>query len=317
MGHLSQGIAKGGEIYINKNTYGHQVWERVFKYPDVGIALSFYDYGSDYLGQSIGALFYVNFYIFKKSNWEGIFKLGTGLGYHTNPYDKETNNQNVAIGSTISQSMQMRGGINYKIGPRWKLTTALTLSHFSLAAMTQPNKGINIVTLNAGANYRINDNIPEKIPRDEDYRWSTRIKYNINVNYGLKEIPPIGGPKYPTYVLSFYIDRQISKTNVLNLGIEGFNNTALKEEMKQSDLDPEGIDNKRIGILIGHELKLNRLSLLTHFGVYVYRPYKTDKAVYQRLALKFYITDNLYLHYGFITHFAKADHPEWGIGITL
>jgi hypothetical protein len=317
MGHLSQGVTRGGELYINKNTYGHQVWEQVFKYPDVGFAFSYFDYGSDKLGQSLGGLLYVDFYLFRSRKVEGILKIGTGFGYHTNPYDKETNNQNVAIGSRFTQSMQLRGGINYKLTDRWKLTLAATMSHFSLAAFTQPNKGINIVSANLGCAYRISKSQVEKILVDSLFQWDRRLKYNANFNYGLKEIPPIGGPKYAVYVLSFYVNKQISKTNILNLGIDGFNNTALKEEMKQSEVDPNSIDHKRIGITAGHELKLNRISLLTQFGVYIYRPYKTDKAVYQRLALKFYMGKFLYFHYGFLTHFAKADHGELGIGFAL
>ena len=317
MGHLSQGITRGLELQINKNTYGHQVWEQVFKYPDVGFALSYFDYGSEKLGKSLAGVLYVDFYLFRSNRLEGTLKVGTGLGYHTNPYNRETNNQNVAVGSSFSQSMQLRGGINYKLTDRWKLTLGGTLSHFSVAAFTQPNKGINIVSVNLGCAYRITENQLEKIALDTLYQWDRRLKYNVNFNYGMKEIPPIGGPKYSVYILSFYINKQVSKTNILNIGIEGFNNTALKEEIIQSGIEPGTIDHKRIGMTFGHELKLYRVSLLTQFGVYIYRPYKTDKVVYQRLGLKFYASRHLYFHYGFITHFAKADHGELGIGFSL
>jgi hypothetical protein len=317
MGHLSQGITRGLELNFSKNTYGYQVWEQVFKYPDIGFSLSCFDYGSEKLGESVAGLLYADFYLFRMRRLEGTLRIGTGLGYHTNPYDRETNNQNVAIGSSFTQSMQMRMGINYRLTDRWKLTLGGTLSHFSVAAFTQPNKGINIVSANMGCSYRINEKQPEKLELDSLYRWDNRLKYNINFNYGLKEIPPIGGPKFDVYVLSFYVNKQVSRTNILNLGIEGFNNTALKEEIRQSGLEPGSIDHKRIGLIFGHELKLNRISLLTQFGLYVYRPFKTDKMVYQRLALKYYATKHLYFHYGFITHFAKADHGELGIGISL
>jgi len=317
MGHLSQGITRGLEMYINKNTYGHQVWEQVFKYPDVGFALSYYNYGSEKLGETLGGLLYVDFYLFRSRSFDVILKIGTGIGYHTNPYNSETNNQNIAVGSAFTQSMQMRGGINYKLTDRWKLTLAATMSHFSIAAFTQPNKGVNIVSANLGCTYRITQPQPEKVVLDTTYRWDRRLKYNANINYGLKEIPPIGGPKYAVYVLSFYVNKQVSKTNILNLGIDGFNNTALKEEMKQLDMDPGSIDHKRIGITLGHELKLHRVSLLTQIGAYIYRPFKTDKPIYQRLAIKFYTGEHIYFHYGFLTHYAKADHLEFGIGLTL
>jgi hypothetical protein len=317
MGHLAQGITRGMELHINKSTYGHQVWEQVFRYPDVGFSLSYFDFGSEKLGETLGGLLYVDFFIFSTSRWEGMLRLGTGLGYHTNPYDGETNNQNVAIGSAYTQSMQMKLGINYRLTDRWKMTLAGTISHFSVAAYTQPNKGINIVSANLGCSYRITDQDPDKIPLQENYQYDRRLKYNVNFNYGLKEIPPIGGPKYSVYVMSFYVNKQISRTNIINLGMDGFNNTALKEEMKQKNIEPGTVDHRRIGIMIGHELKLHRLSLLTQFGTYIYRPYKTDKLFYQRLALKFYAGKKVYLHYGFVTHYAKADHLELGLGLSL
>jgi hypothetical protein len=317
MGHLSQGTTNGAEILINKNTYGNQVWEQVFKYPDVGFALSYFNYGSDILGESFGGTFYMDFILKRMKRFELLAKIGTGFGYHTKPYNSETNNQNVAVGGHFTNDMQLRLGLNYKITPRWKLSGAFTISHFSVAAMTQPNKGINIVTANIGATYLLSNTIPEYQPLNENYQWDRRLKYNVNFSYGLKKIPPIGGPFYPVYVLTFYVNKQVSKTNILNLGIDGFSNTALKEEMKQSDIDPESVDHKRVGIMFGHELKMHRISILTQFGFYIYRPYKADKCVYQRVGLKFYFGDNVYLYYGFITHFAKADHPEWGIGITI
>jgi len=317
MGHLSQGITNGAEILVNKNTYGNQVWEQVFKYPDVGFALSYFNYGNDMLGESFGGTFYMDFILKRTRRFEVLFKVGTGIGYHTKPYDRENNNQNVAVGGHFTNDMQFRLGLNYKLTERWKLTGAFTISHFSVAALTQPNKGVNIVTANLGCTYLLNNAIPEYEPIDENYIWDKRLKYNINFSYGLKKIPPIGGPNFAVYVLTFYVNKQVSKTNIFNVGIDGFSNTALKEEMRQSDIDPSTLDHKRIGLMAGHELKMNRISILTQFGVYIYRPYKTDKIVYQRLALKFYLGNNVYLHYGFVTHFAKADHSEWGIGITI
>ncbi len=317
MGHLTDGILKGAEFYINKNTYGSQVWEQVFKYPDIGFSISYYDYGNDKLGESIGGMLYTDLFFLRNRRWEGLFKLGTGIGYHTNPYNRETNNQNVALGSRFTGSVQLRLGMNYRINDRWKLTSAATLSHFSLAAISQPNKGINIITTNLGCSYRISSSLPEYQDADDTYRWDKRLRYNINFNYSIKEITPIGGPKFPVYVLSLYVNKQVSKTNIFNLGIDGFNNTALKEEIQNDDMDPGTVDHKRIGIMAGHELKLSRVSVLTQIGAYIYRPYKTDQAFYERLAIKLYLSEKLFLHYGFVTHFAKADHAEWGIGIAL
>ena len=150
MGQLSQGRTNGFEISFNKNTYGRQIWEQVFKYPDVGLSFTYFDYGNDHLGQSLGAIAYVDFYLLRMGRIESKFKLGTGLGIHDKPYNHETNNQNIALGSAISESMQIRLGLNYKLSDRLKITTAFTISHFSSAAYIQPNKGLNVATANIG-----------------------------------------------------------------------------------------------------------------------------------------------------------------------
>lgn len=318
MGHLAQGMTHGFELDFNKNTYGNETWEQVFKYPDIGVSLSCFDYGSDILGQSLGLIAYSDFYLMRTRKFEGLFKIGAGFGFHNKPYDRETNNQNVAVGSPVTNSMQLRLGLNYKFTDRWKFTSALTITHFSLAAFTQPNKGINIVTANAGFTYRVSRSTPEYQPLDNNYMWSKALRYNANFYYGLKEIPPIGGPKYPVYELSFYVGKQVSKTNILTLGIDGFDNTALKAELERTNMDPGDYpDNKRIGITVGHELKLRKVAMITQLGIYIYRPYKVEKFIYQRYAIKYYITDKVYLHYGFLSHYAKASHGELGIGLCL
>lgn len=316
MGHLSQGITHGFEMNLFRQTTGRRDWEQVFRYPEVGFSLSYFDYGSEKLGQSIEALAWADLFIFRSRKMEGFFRLGTGLAYHTHPYDPETNNQNVALGSPVTQSMKLRTGLHYHPGRRWRLTTAITLSHFSLAAITQPNKGINVVTANLGCSYRLYDREVELVKDDPEKGGAYPLRYHFNFNYGIKEVTPIGSRKFPVYSFSFYIHKQLTRTNVLNLGLDGFNNTALMEEMRNSASDVD-TDHKRVGIVVGHELKLHRLYLITQFGAYIYRPYKTDQPFYQRVALKYYVGKHFFVHYGFITHYAKADHPEWGIGIVL
>ena len=109
----------------------------------------------------------------------------------------------------------------------------------------------------------------------------------------------------------------VTKGWVHKIFIAPYKTKPIVHPMRQENIDPETLDHKRVGLIAGHELKMNKISLLTQLGFYVYRPYKTDKILYQRIALKFYFGKNVYLHYGFITHFAKADHSEWGIGITI
>ena len=62
---------------------------------------------------------------------------------------------------------------------------------------------------------------------------------------------------------------------------------------EKAPIDPN-VDYKRIGLFVGHELFINRLSIETQLGYYVYKPFKYEVSVYQRLALKYYLTKSIY-----------------------
>jgi hypothetical protein len=68
---------------------------------------------------------------------------------------------------------------------------------------------------------------------------------------------------------------------------------------------------------VGHELFINKLSIETQFGYYVYKPFKYDIDIYQRLVLKYYINKNIFAGIGLKTHKAKAEAAELTLGIRL
>jgi len=66
-------------------------------------------------------------------------------------------------------------------------------------------------------------------------------------------------------------------------------------------------------------LFINRTSLLTQFGYYVYYPYDFEGQTYLRIGLKRYVGKNR-KWFGAMTlksHGAKAEAVEFGIGVRL
>ncbi|MDX1701735.1 MAG: hypothetical protein R3250_14000, partial [Melioribacteraceae bacterium] len=76
-------------------------------------------------------------------------------------------------------------------------------------------------------------------------------------------------------------------------------------------------DYRRIGIVAGHELFINRLSLLTQLGYYAYYPYEFEGRTYFRVGLKRYFGEKLFGAVTLKSHGAKAEAVEFGIGIRL
>ena len=82
------------------------------------------------------------------------------------------------------------------------------------------------------------------------------------------------------------------------------------------NIDPN-TDYKRVGIFVGHELFINKVSLVTQIGYYVYKPLKSDAALYDRLGMKYYISNKFYTEIAIKTHGFLAEALEFGVGVRL
>ena len=107
--HLITGHPEGFIFSINKKTYGNKAWEQRFNYPDYGASFIYQDFKNDKLGDAYGLYAHYNFYFLKRNL---MLRIGQGLVYNTNPYDKIENPKNVAFGSDILSSTYLM--INYK-----------------------------------------------------------------------------------------------------------------------------------------------------------------------------------------------------------
>lgn len=325
IGHLIREHPVGFELFINQNTYGEKRWQQLYNYPDIGFSLAYFDFKVRELGKIFASTVYLDFYARRGRKSDLIFKVGTGLGFSTNPYDRETNNKNNVVGSTVTFTLQGRLGYNFKINDRLKLTSALSLTHFSNGAVKMPNKGINIISANLGFSYLLTDHsrpefkdrpVGDKEPKSEN----KNLHYNLSVFAGAREIIPIGGKKYPFINAVLYVDKRLNKKSSLLLGTDFFYSWAVEQEIKTARDLPEGEDPdfKRAGITVGHELFVSKISLLTQFGVYIYRPFKgSGDPVYQRYGLKYYFSEKLFSGVFLRAHYGVAQNVEWGLGIRL
>jgi len=82
------------------------------------------------------------------------------------------------------------------------------------------------------------------------------------------------------------------------------------------NVDPD-TDFKRVGVFIGHELFINKLSVLTQLGYYVYYPFDFEGRVYNRIGLKRYFGKKLFGSVSLRSHGAAAEAVEFGIGVRI
>jgi hypothetical protein len=69
--------------------------------------------------------------------------------------------------------------------------------------------------------------------------------------------------------------------------------------------------------MVGHELFINRLSVLVQLGYYVYYPFEFEGRVYNRVGIKRYFGSNWFGAISLKSHGAKAEAIEFGVGIRL
>ncbi|MBT8310361.1 MAG: acyloxyacyl hydrolase, partial [Flavobacteriaceae bacterium] len=187
-----------------------------------------------------------------------------------------------------------------------------------------PNTSTNTFTFNLGVNYFPSiENEPEFIPSKESKKFTQDIKYNFALRSGINESDINGMGQFPFLVISAYADKRLSRKSAIQIGTDAFFSEFLKELIYFNSVAfPEfnvigNEDWKRIGVFIGHELFINKMSLITQLGYYIYYPYDFEGRVYNRIGLKRYFGDRIFGAVTLKSHAAKAEALEFGIGIRL
>ncbi len=323
VGHFLTDHPTGFMLSWNKKTTGKNAWESRFNYPDFGVSFAYQDYKNPILGKLYSLYGHYNFYMLpRKSKDQLIFRAGWGIAYNTNPYDKVKNPKNVAFGTAINSSTYFK--LFYKrehIIGKLGFNAGLNFIHASNSSVKSPNTGVNVWATTIGLNYNLDDKKElTYIPLSEEKRFTQKIKYNVVFRFGANESNFIGTGVKPFYVLSAYIDKRIGIKSALQFGGDYYISYMLKDyiEIRHSiDENYKIGDYKRAGVFVGHELFINKLSIITQLGYYVYYPVEVEGRVYERLGLKRYFKDKWFASISLKAHAAKAETVAFGIGIRL
>lgn len=321
--HLITAHPEGAMFSINRKTFGEKEWESAYNYPDYGISFQYQDMKNQSLGEMYGLYGHYNFYFFKRNL---MFRVGQGIAYNTNPYDRETNFRNFAYGVHFMPTTYFM--LNYNKQDIWQglgVQAGLIFIHHSNASMKSPNTSTNTFAVNVGLNYAFDRSLEAQyIARAQDsVKFSEPIKYNIAFRGGVNESDIIGSGQKPYYALSFYADKRWSRKSAFQLGADVFWPLYLKEHIQykavsypEENVDAD-TDYRKIGVFIGHELFINNLSVEAQAGLYVYEPFNITGSLYQRVGMKYYFSNKVFGAISLKTHGAKAEVLEFGLGVRL
>ncbi|WP_298506083.1 acyloxyacyl hydrolase [uncultured Maribacter sp.] len=320
--HLITNHPDGVILSFNKKTFGQEEWERAYNYPDVGYSFIYQNMNNSTLGEHYGVFLHYSLYYLKRNLQ---LRIGPGISYNTNPYDKETNFRNNAYGTSIMASVYFM--LNYHKENIYKglgFKAGLSLIHYSNGSFKSPNTSTNTLAFNAGFVYDLSGG--KEIPYKEKVtklKFKESVKYNVALRAGINSSDVEGMGQYPFYVVSAYADKRIGRKSAFHFGTDIFFSRFLKEYIRfQSISFPENnvsadTDYKRVGVFVGHELFINKLSVTTQLGYYVYYPFDFEGRMYNRLGLKRYLGDKVFAEFTLKSHAANAEAFEFGVGLRF
>ncbi|MGH1336317.1 MAG: acyloxyacyl hydrolase [Aureispira sp.] len=286
----------GAEINLERQTYGSKSWNERCGFPRWGIALAYHYTGNaQQMGHGIAILPNVTIDFVRKEHWRIFGRLGVGLGIITKPYDRRSNPLNNMVGSYLNNNTSLRLGMAIDLHPQWELRPSATFTHYSNAASTLPNLGINIPSFQLGLCYR-----PNPVTK-EDYIYAAekptrnkRIQFSALVTGGLREIATSNGPKYPVWQTSVDAGLFLSPNNRLKMGMEydylaafyafnKHNGSSSKEDLHWQA--------SRLTLFLADEIFIGRLSINAQVGVYLTQNKNQLSPISFRLAARYYLLD--------------------------
>ena len=322
--HLITGHPEGIMLAFSKQTHGNEEWHSVYNYPDYGVYFLHQDFKNQYVGENFAIGFHYTFYFLNRNVQ---FRVSQGIAVTTNPYDKHTNYKNSAFGTKFMENTNFL--LNYKkenIVDRFGLQAGFMFTHFSNGRIKSPNSGINTYNVFAGINYNLSEpqpNKPDTLSKSK-LAFTEPIKFNAVLRTGINESLIVNSGQKPFYHFGFYADKRLNRKSAIQFGTDLFLTTSFKgfidykaNAYPQDHINPN-TDYKRIGVFIGHELFINRFSFEAQLGYYVYKPFKQDIAIYDRVGVKYYLWDHkIFTGVGVKTHGFLAEAMEFAIGIRF
>ncbi len=307
------------EISIAKATSGEKAWQSFYHFPQYGISYMVLRSGSpSYLGKAHCIYPFFHFFLTPAERFISLdMRLGAGIAYVEKIFNRIDNYKNTAISSHFNAflSLQMEGRV--RIISSLYLSGGLAFMHISNGAYRKPNSGLNYVTAFTGVNYAFGKERTVEIEKYTDSEINKKWHYTLYFSGGIKTSSAFDGTKYIASGLSL----EASKSHLLFTRFSGtldvFYDASdyaylIKDEVKVSKAQ-----TVKTGFAAGYSFLFGSLSANVQAGMYLYAKNRESGSTYQRLALRYAITDHLNAHFGLKTHLGKADYIEVAFGYRL
>lgn len=332
-----------GSVRYSQKFYGNKPWHKYYNHPVFSLYSTFGSMGNnDELGYFTGLMAELSFE--KHKPQKKVFwgpRLSLGSAYFTNPYNEQTNNTNVAIGSSFTFLASAELMIGYSLNNKADLIGRVSVLHASNSHFQLPNVGMNMPVLSGGVRFKLSEQ--KNIVKDSvTLPLNKKIQFNMRVALGVNEqgssTAPVNGPKYPIFLTSAFLSKMVSPINKVTLGIEGWYNKGVYDFIVSQEFYESNAAGKSyaVAMVLGHEFVMGHFSVVTTGGIYLYNPFYRDRLerneltgvkdklkvwIPARLGFQYYVKDaflspknNWFAGIYIKTNLGQADFLESGIG---
>jgi len=314
-------------------TNGTRSWHKWRKYPQIGIGMTFTDYGNaDVLGYCMAVYPNIQIPIIQGEKLEFTARIGDGVGYVTKKFQRTSpvDTLNNAIGSHINDFAIFLLDLRYHFNKHWHIQAGLNLTHISNAGTAQPNLGVNMVGGHFGTTYYPGSYRPVCLP-GEDCKLKRRWLLQGRMDIAYKQARSANAPFLPSYMPSAYISKRYNGKNKVYLGGDyAFHNDVLAF-MRYYDVDNWPGDHGRQRreswdgtIFAGHEFIVGRLGIVTQLGFYYHQTYLKYDIYNEKIGGHLYLIQRekgpikeLFVSALLLAHGFAAERAEFGLGFGL
>jgi hypothetical protein len=307
-----QAHSMGFELQLTKFRFENRAWTKGYQKPKVGLNVLYMDLGQPDLTGRVFALipnFETSFKTSENSDF-GI-RLGTGLGYLTQSFDRVSNRRNLSIGTHLNGAMQILFLWN-RYGEKGRMTGGFGITHFSNASARVPNLGVNMPSLFLGAHLDF-----KKQTRMPFFKDTTAdLPFEAYYAMALNERSLADPHQFVIAHVAALKMKRLTDVRYWHYGADLF----FDKTHHFMDFPDESLENLKpremteVGVRAGYVWRMSCIDLSTDIGFYLYRPSKNKAFTYQMVGIKYNLNDRLFLQSNLKIHYGTADFFEWGLG---
>lgn len=319
---LQNGIFDIHEIHVENKLWGSKHANKNLPKPIFGFYFSYSNYNNpNLLGNIFAVIHYAKFTVFKYNFFSVQTKLGTGVAFIQNGFDRETNFRNLVIGGNWNNQTDFVMDFAFDLSKKSSIILGYGAQHNSNGALRRPNLGLNIPYVSLAFHYKFLENLPK---REFDPSAVDTVKYQFytQFTYGQKKI--FWGDPTTFYKFNFApgIQFNLKKNRFLNMQMDFFYDTSIPY-LKDYEFEIKPTDKWLISPFVSYEKVYGNLGIVFGLGYYVHAIYDTfgrdltfanrGGNFTNRGGLKYYFK-NWYLNAYIYAHSAEADNFEFGFG---